>query len=268
MDRSRIHRLGRRLGVALAAVVLVASGGGSSLASVAPRTDPAHAGIPDQHGHVHGCFNKTTGALRAIDAGRQGCYSTETWLSWNVTGPQGAKGDQGVPGVQGQPGTAGTPGAAGAPGPPGPPGPPGTGSAGSPGAPGPPGPPGSPGAPGPSGVRIVVIPATDFGFDPTDVATTTVGAGSYLVIATINTYVRTDGPSTIDCTLTDGNGEIGSAQVTAFDSGAQDNMTATGGVFTTTGTTITLRCFGVDTGPFIEGEVGGQLIVQQHGGFF
>jgi uncharacterized protein YjbI with pentapeptide repeats len=65
------------------------------------------ATIPDATGVVHGCYNKTTGALRVTDSS---CARGEKKLSWNQKGIQGPKGD---PGLQGAKGDKGDPGPAG-----------------------------------------------------------------------------------------------------------------------------------------------------------
>ncbi len=136
--------------VAAGTVALVAGGG------------VAWATIPSRTGVITGCFVRSTGALRIIDAGSgDSCRSGEQRLTWNRTGPAGPAGADGAPGpvgADGAPGPAGADGAPGpagadgAPGPAGPPGPAGSpGPAGADGAPGPAGPPGPAGSPGPAG---------------------------------------------------------------------------------------------------------------------
>jgi uncharacterized protein YjbI with pentapeptide repeats len=59
------------------------------------------AKIPDANGVVHGCYSKTTGALRVTDSS---CAAGEKKLSWNqkgIQGPKGDKGDAGLPGPVG-----------------------------------------------------------------------------------------------------------------------------------------------------------------------
>jgi len=80
----------------------------------------AYATIPGSGGTIHGCYAKSGGALRVIDAGVTNCKSTETSLDWNVQGqqgPQGAQGPQGPAGPQGAPGPQGSQGPAGPQGP-------------------------------------------------------------------------------------------------------------------------------------------------------
>jgi hypothetical protein len=70
----------------------------------------AYATIPDDNGVIHGCYAKSGGALRVIDAGVTNCSKSETSLNWNVkgaTGPVGPQGAQGPQGPQGPPGPAG-----------------------------------------------------------------------------------------------------------------------------------------------------------------
>jgi len=85
----------------------------------------AYATIPDGNGTIHGCYAKSGGSLRVIDAGVTNCKSTETSLNWNVqgqpgpqgpvgpTGPTGATGPQGPQGVQGSQGPQGPAGPSG-----------------------------------------------------------------------------------------------------------------------------------------------------------
>jgi hypothetical protein len=73
----------------------------------------AYANIPDRQGVVHGCFAKSGGTLRVIDASVTNCKSGETALSWNQQGVPGPKGDAGEPGPPGPQGAQGEPGAPG-----------------------------------------------------------------------------------------------------------------------------------------------------------
>ncbi|MDQ4070477.1 MAG: collagen-like protein [Actinomycetota bacterium] len=83
---------------------------------------------------MHGCYSKSGGAIRVIDASVTSCKQGETAIRWNKEGPAGPVGP---------PGPQGADGPAGAPGPEGPRGPAGL--------TGPPGPQGVEGAPGPKG---------------------------------------------------------------------------------------------------------------------
>lgn len=76
----------------------------------------AYATIP-ANGFISGCYLKSGGTLRVIDATTGACSSKETSLNWNVQGVQGAPGLPGPQGLQGLQGDKGDPGAPGAPGP-------------------------------------------------------------------------------------------------------------------------------------------------------
>jgi hypothetical protein len=47
----------------------------------------ARASIPDGGGVIHGCYNKSGGALRVIDNGTDHCSTQEKSLDWNQRGP-------------------------------------------------------------------------------------------------------------------------------------------------------------------------------------
>jgi hypothetical protein len=70
----------------------------------------AYATIPGGDGVIHGCYAKSGGTLRVIDASVTKCKSGETALTWSqagVPGPQGEQGEAGPPGPQGEPGIPG-----------------------------------------------------------------------------------------------------------------------------------------------------------------
>jgi len=75
------------------------------------------ATIPDGNGVIHGCYDRSGGTLRVIDNSVTNCKSSETALSWNVTGPQGPAGLAGATGPTGAIGPAGATGPAGSQGP-------------------------------------------------------------------------------------------------------------------------------------------------------
>jgi hypothetical protein len=61
------------------------------------------------NGVIHGCYQKTTGNLRVLAAGKK-CRTSEKEITWNQTGPRGlrgVKGDKGDQGPQGIPGSQG-----------------------------------------------------------------------------------------------------------------------------------------------------------------
>ena len=83
----------------------------------------AYATIPDSGGVIHGCYARSGGSLRVIDASVTNCSKSETALGWNVQGqpgPQGPQGQQGATGAQGPAGPQGAPGPQGPAGPQGP----------------------------------------------------------------------------------------------------------------------------------------------------
>lgn len=113
---------------------------------------------------ISGCYEKTTGVLRVIDAqAGKTCTRWETAISWSQKGPKGDAGPQGTPGAagaagpagpKGEPGPQGVPGLAGPAGSPGADGLPGAnGSAGEKGERGEAGPAGEKGDPGVKGDR-------------------------------------------------------------------------------------------------------------------
>jgi len=63
-----------------------------------------YAAIPGQDGVIHGCYNKSNGALRVIDSTTGNCTSKENPITWNQVGPMGPVGPRGVVGPQGPPG--------------------------------------------------------------------------------------------------------------------------------------------------------------------
>jgi hypothetical protein len=106
-----------------ALVALAAAGALLGLAGI------AYATIPDENGVIHGCYQKSGGALRVVDNAVTNCAKTETSLNWNVkgaTGPVGPQGDQGPQGPAGPQGPQGPQGPRGPQGPQGPQGPAGT----------------------------------------------------------------------------------------------------------------------------------------------
>jgi hypothetical protein len=72
----------------------------------------AYATIPNS-GVINGCYSRSGGTLRVIDASVTNCKATETSLAWNVTGAQGTQGLQGIQGIQGIQGVPGPSGVSG-----------------------------------------------------------------------------------------------------------------------------------------------------------
>jgi hypothetical protein len=87
-------------------------------AAVIAGTGAALAAIPSHGTEVfHGCYSKTTGALRLIDpSAGQHCAPGELAVSWNQAGPTGPQGDRGPRGAQGPNGNTGATGPQGPPG--------------------------------------------------------------------------------------------------------------------------------------------------------
>ena len=67
----------------------------------------SRASIPDAGGVIHGCYQKSGGAIRIIDNSVTPCGSNETSLSWNQTGPAGPMGPAGPAGPAGPSGVSG-----------------------------------------------------------------------------------------------------------------------------------------------------------------
>jgi hypothetical protein len=78
-SNTKERRWGRRTLVTVAAMLGILAVGGSV----------ALATIPGSDGVIHGCYTKSGGTLRVIDASVTACKSTETGLNWNVTGATG-----------------------------------------------------------------------------------------------------------------------------------------------------------------------------------
>ena len=76
----------------------------------------AVASIPDAGGVINGCYLKSGGTIRVIDASVTSCKASETAISWNQTGPMGPIGLTGPPGPKGEDGLQGVQGIQGVPG--------------------------------------------------------------------------------------------------------------------------------------------------------
>ena len=70
-------RQARRMGVVLAAVVMLALGGSVVLAA-----------IPSGGGMIYACYSKSTGAMRVVNYPAVRCKSSERLLSWTQIGPK------------------------------------------------------------------------------------------------------------------------------------------------------------------------------------
>lgn len=61
----------------------------------------AYAAIPSDGGVINGCYNLTTGVLRAVDSAAD-CRNGEGALAWNQVGQAGPQGPQGLQGPRGE----------------------------------------------------------------------------------------------------------------------------------------------------------------------
>jgi hypothetical protein len=84
-----------------------------STIAVAAFAGTAYATILGGDGVIRGCYAKSGGTLRVIDASVTDCKAGETALSWSQQGQPGPKGDPGQPGGPGPQGEQGEPGVAG-----------------------------------------------------------------------------------------------------------------------------------------------------------
>ena len=144
----KLRRLTKR-SLLLAAICAAAALGGAAF---------TYATIPASDGVIHGCFAKSGGTLRVIDASVTNCKAGETALDWNMKGAAGPKGDPGAVGSAGAAGPMGAKGDQGVAGPQGP-----EGAAGPTGATGPAGPQGAPGAGLASADSLSGLPCTAAG---------------------------------------------------------------------------------------------------------
>ena len=85
---------------------------GGAIATVA-LAGTAYATIPGGDGTIQGCYAKSGGTLRVIDASVTNCKAGETALNWSQKGIPGPKGDPGEPGPAGPQGEQGEPGVPG-----------------------------------------------------------------------------------------------------------------------------------------------------------
>jgi len=151
----------------------------------------AYATIPAADGTIHGCYNTTSGVLRAVEAGAT-CRNGEQPLAWSQTGPpgpQGPTGPQGVPGPEGPQGLPGDPGQ--------------DGQDGQDGATGPAGPPG-PAGPSDAYIARRDIPVLLRDFTSTTIVTLQLPAGLYAVFGSTAVHNQDDDPQSATCGLSTG----------------------------------------------------------------
>lgn len=181
----------------------------------------AYSAIPSD-GVISGCYTKSGGTLRVIDATTGTCSSKETSLAWNVqgpkgdSGPQGPKGDSGPQGPKGETGPQGPKGDTGPQGPAGAPG-----ADGADGAQGPKGEPGPQGAPGISTARFAAGTDVRVAGDVfVRIATKILPPGSWAITASVSTFLvpglDEGGNGTLACELRNSDGFIGGAEDRRF----------------------------------------------------
>jgi len=250
------------------AVLVVATIGVAATAGIAAATGSGSDTI-------NGCVGKTTGALRVVESGQK-CRTSEYGIEWNERGPQGRRGPTGATGATGPAGAAGAGGATGSTGPQG-----AQGNEGAPGAPGangatgPTGTTGATGATGPAGIsgaRFFGLSANVPGYDFVKAGSTVVGAGSYVLIATVQATDQNEDDNSLNCELRNngnyiGGGTTGLATAEYPDTGVdldQGVLTITGGAFANNGDELSVWCRAVSDGGI---SVLGQVVVLQIGGF-
>jgi len=254
MSRNVRHVVLVNLGVALAAA-LATSG-------IAYAANPAPSNV------ISGCYGKSTGYLRVLNvrAGKN-CSPSEKAIQWDQSGPRGPAGPTGATGEAGPLGPPGQQGTSGLPG-----------QQGTPGGTGPTGPPGPRGPAGISAARFVSIngPSVPDNY-PTEVASTVLPAGNYVIIASVQSTGTTDSygsdfAGNLICTLTNNGGFAGSQQESYNDGDTRDSTISftinAGAAVPAGGARISLKC---STNVYVAGgtvAVVGEMVVLQVGGFF
>jgi hypothetical protein len=251
-----------------------------ALVGVVAVAGVAYAAIPSADGVIHSCYNASSnpsGQLRVIDTEAGGkCAKNEKALDFNQKGPKGDKGDKGDPclpsnpacvGPQGIPGADGADGNDGAPG--------ADGQDGAPGADGAKGDKGDPGAPGTPGISTVTFAfgSSDYLDDtPAKVASKTLAAGSWAVVATVNSssgfyFAGGDHNADMGCELRNGADVIGHAtDRRVYPEGAtvKRSLSMNGGAFIPAGGgEVSLWC----TSQGIDYVADAQIMMMKVGGF-
>ena len=205
MHRKTLRRRARWMIASSLTTVLVA--GGLAWAAGA---------IPGADGVIHGCYNDTNGNLRVIDPATTSCRIAETAIFWSQQGPKGDQGLQGPKGDKGDQGLQGPKGDQGLQGPKGD-----KGDQGLPGAKG------DAGAPGIStatfaGSGSVLLDPGNVWFK---VASKNLPAGSWAIVATVNTTGVGAEVTDVRCELRNGEAFIGgTVDRRAFPSDAHDTV--------------------------------------------
>ncbi len=238
---------------------------GVALAAALATTGIAYAANPAPSNVISGCYGKSTGYLRVLNvrAGKN-CNPSEKAIQWDQSGPRGPAGPPGATGAAGTLGPTGQQGTAGLPG--------------QQGTPGPTGPPGPRGPVGISAARFVSIngPSVPDNY-PTEVASTTLPAGDYVIIASVQSTGSTDSygshfAGSLSCTLTNNGGFAGSQQESYNDGDTTDSTISftinAGAAVPAGGARISLKC---SANVYVAGgtvAVVGEMVVLQVGGFF
>jgi hypothetical protein len=166
-------------------------------------------GIPASDGRIFGCYNNTTGALRAISP-MDRCQNHETAIDWNQAGAAGPAGPQGPAGETGAQGPAGPEGPAGATGAQGPAGP--AGATGAQGPTGATGPAGTSGLSNAYSVARVIGGYEELPVAMNSIAHLTLPAGKYVVFANAWFIAGSSDRRVVRCVVTDGpNSDYGEA---------------------------------------------------------
>jgi Collagen triple helix repeat (20 copies) len=213
----------------------------SSAAFAIVCTTGAWALIPSSNGVIRGCYQNNTGALRLVDdLSKCSSHPTsgESPITWNQTGPQGLRGPQGPSGPIGPVGPRGVSGPEGPRGI--------AGLQGEPGVEGPQGPAGEA-----SDAFFHSTGSTDarpFGSIRTNVASVTVPAGKYIVLAHATFLNLTSESVAVDC-LVHGSPGRDSRRITILQpASVRDfgNVSITAMVDTTAAGWVLLQCVAVD----------------------
>jgi hypothetical protein len=242
-----------------------------ALVMTAVAAGAAYAAIPGSDGVIHSCYNASSnpsGQLRVIDAATGAkCAKNEKPLDFNQQGPKGDKGDKGDPCLPSNPacvGPQGPPGADGA-----------DGKDGAPGADGAKGDKGDPGAPGTPGISTATFAfgSSDYLNDtPMKVASKTLAAGSWAVVATVNSssgfyFDGGDRNADMGCELRNGADVIGHAtDRRVYPEGAtvKRSLSMHGGAFVAAGGgEVSLWC----TSQGIDHVADAQIMMMKVGGF-
>ena len=242
------NKVGTRLGMTVIIIGVVAAAAlGVALVTV----------IPVPTGVIYACYNTTTGSIHLAEAPNK-CTASEQILNWNQTGPQGPAGPAGPIGPQGPQGTTGP-----------------AGPQGQQGLQGSTGPQGVQGPQGPAGVSAATFagngaPGVLLGQSFTQVASKNLPAGSWAIVATVNTIAigQFAGGDVITDELRSGTAFLGGAtdrRVVPEDDDVQRSLSMNGGAqIPAGGGVVSLWC----RSQGLEYATYSQIMMTQVGGFF